>query len=79
MSDTPKKTISRTTYLQAFGLYTLGRKYDEKLTEVGDELTKLLGFEGPNDSDAGHIADSLWGDQSFDEALKLTGIEVSED
>ncbi len=78
MSD-EKKKISRATYLQAFGLYTLGRKYDEKLDEVGDELTKLLGYENRNDGDAGHIADSLWGARPFDEALKLSGIEVAED
>lgn len=78
MTDQPK-TINRSTYLQALGLYTLGHRYNQKADECGDELAKLLGFEGRDDSDAGHIVDALWGERPFDEALKLSGITIADD
>lgn len=75
MTDAPK-TISRSTYLQALGLYTMAHHHNQKADEFGNELVRLLGFEGINDGDAGHISDAVYGDRAFDEALKLSDITV---
>jgi hypothetical protein len=78
MTDAPN-TITRSTYLQALGLFTVAKRHTEKAEEFSDELCKLLGFNDRNDNSAGHLSDAVWGMGQFDEALKLSGITVTDE
>jgi hypothetical protein len=74
MTDTPK-TINRSTYLQALGLYTLASIHRAKVDDAREELLRLLGVENN-----GHIDDEIYSpNRGFDEALKLEGFTVADD
>jgi len=65
--------ISRSTYLQALGLFSLARKHQLKVVEFSKELDSLLNIEN------GHVSDAVYDEaKGFDEALKRDGIEVEE-
>ncbi len=69
------KTISRATYLQALGLFTLGHSYSERADEVRKELRQLLQI---GDELGDHVTDEMYayGHADFDDALKREGISV---
>lgn len=77
------KTITRSTYLQALGLFTMAVNHSRKYSEFKDELLRTLGFDPDDWSNGGDsIGDATWGgqdDPSFDEALKKDGIAVSDE
>jgi hypothetical protein len=71
------KMITRTTYLQALGLFTMAHRHRTKADEFQKELATLLGVD-PHDS--GHVSDAIYDDRrTFDEALKLEGFTVEGD
>jgi hypothetical protein len=76
------KTISRETYLQAVGLFTLSQAANAQLQQCHDTLLKILGYDqsGPYDNYMGHVSDAMWGEaktiKDFDRALKLQGIAI---
>ena len=76
MSDKqPKRTISRSTYLQALGLFTLANKraIESKVAEA--ELARLLGYG--DDPYAGCVSDEIFEDRpKFDQALARENIVV---
>ncbi len=82
MTDEPKTTISRNTYLQALGLFTLAATHMRKVEDAQKALAELLGLTF-NDTD-GHIGDAIYaiggpaGPQDFDEALKRSDILVED-
>ena len=67
------RTISRSIYLQALGLFTLGHSYSERADEARKELAQLLGTELD-----GHLSDEMYsfGKADFDEAFKKEGLVV---
>lgn len=66
------KTITRSTYLQALGLFTLATTHMRRVDESREELMRLLGIE-----DNGHIDDEIYSPQhGFDKALDLEGVKV---
>lgn len=66
--------VSKRTYLMGLAFIHLGRKYNEKCTEIEKELNDLFGQEI-----GGHLSDSMYGHRDFDEALKLSSIEVEDE
>lgn len=70
------KTISRSMYLQALGLFTLGHSYSERADEARKELALLLGID-PD----GHLSDAMYsyGKADFDEAFKREGLIMEEE
>ncbi len=69
------KTISRSTYLQALGLYTLASIHRQKVDDAREELVRLLGVENN-----GHIDDEIYSpNRGFDEALKLEEIAITDE
>lgn len=70
------KTVSRSMYLQALGLFTLGHSYSERSDEIRKELALLLG----TDPDS-HLSDEMYssGKADFDEAFKREGLAVEEE
>ncbi len=73
--ETEKRTISRATYLQALGLFTLGHSYSERCDEVRKELAGVLGLDVDS-----HVSDEMYtyGKADFDEALSKENIVVEE-
>ncbi len=72
MTDT--RTISRATYLQALGLFTMASRHRQKADEFSNELFALLGSDKSS-----HVSDAVYDDRrTFDEALKLEGFTVEE-
>lgn len=72
MSD--PKTITRATYLQALGLFTMAHRHRTKADEFQKELAAVLGV---GSDDAGHVSDAIYDDRrGFDEALRLEGFTV---
>ena len=76
MATKPARQISRATYLQAMGLYTLASIHQRKCSEAEAELNNLI--DHPNDFGS-HISDEIYSPGhhgGFDKALKLMGITV---
>ena len=80
MSDKETKTISRSTYLQALALFTMGRRRYFEARAFETELGKLLGI-ADDMSYAGHVSDAMYesGDGNFDVALEREGVVVAQD
>jgi len=67
--------ITRATYLQALGLFTMAQRHMRKCDEFRKELTAFLGTP-----ESGHIDDAIYdGLAAFDEALEREGITVEKD
>ena len=71
-----KKQISRDTYMQAFGLFSLMSKHYQRGADFEKELCELLGYD---DAYAGHLSDACFGNEkTFDETLALEGFEIAD-
>jgi hypothetical protein len=68
------RKISHNTYLQALGLFTLGRQHVKKADDCREAIDALLDL-----SPFGHVSDALYDgetERDFDAALMLEDIEV---
>lgn len=72
------KIISRSAYLQALGLFTIGNSHYTKGREVEDMANGLLGLE-----DGSHVSDIMFNKgatvRDFDEALRKADVTVEDD
>jgi len=71
------REITRAEYLQAFGLFTIGRHYTEKSNECITELQAVLGEV--DSIGFGHCGDAIYGSREFPELLKLLDLKVRKD
>lgn len=77
MKTEPKKIISRSVYLQALGLFTIGRRHYERAREAEIECGRLLGIWDDDVEHAGHVSDAMYErGGNLDTALRLERIVV---
>lgn len=74
--DEPK-TISRTTYLQALGLYTMACRLQQDADRFNTELNKMLGLDAPTFTDS-RVSDGIYSRpaEPFDLVLEYSKITV---
>ena len=70
------RKIRRSTYLQAFGLFTMAHRRSREADAFAAELGKLLGTDAMS-----HLNDAIYStadDEDFDDALRREGIQVED-
>ena len=71
------KTISRSTYLQALGLYTMASRLQQDVDRFNVEMNRMLGLDAPDFQDS-LLSDGIYARPpgSFDHILQNCEITV---
>lgn len=71
------KTISRSRYLQALGLFTLAQRAYRQSREYEAGMGEVLGLPDEGGVYFGVVSDAISNDEDFDRALKRAGLVVA--
>lgn len=72
----PKKTISRSEYLQTVGLLTIASEHLKAMKDIEQALAEVLGAEGDETEYYGHVSDAIYQPYSAKELLATMKIKV---